>query len=186
MRPVVVYVDYENLRYSATHAFGMEVAEINPIVLGELIVARREEPSFLEEIRVYRGSPSFELDRDRAVRQSQWVKRFVPDQRFTFQTRPMRYLAGKPREKGIDVALAIDLVLHSINHPETAAVIVSRDTDFQPAVEAFLKLSTDSASIEVASCEGLSRLHGAERHHPWCHVLTRKDFEAIRDDALDA
>jgi hypothetical protein len=37
--------------------------------------------------------------------------------------------------------------------------------------------------IEVAACEGLSRLHGLVRDSPWCHQLSREDFEAIRDDA---
>lgn len=183
VQPVVLYVDYENLRYSASHAFGSEITEVNPVLLGELIVSRRERASVLTEVRVYRGEPSFELDQVRAIRQFEWASRMAKDSRFVFVTRPMKYLGGRPREKGIDVALALDLVLHSISSPEAAAVVVSRDSDFQPALEAFIRISTAADSLEVASFEGLSRLHGPIRHHPWCHVLSREDFEAIRDEA---
>lgn len=183
MQSVVLYVDYENLRHSALHAFGLEVQNISPIALGEMIVSRRVNPSLLVEVRVYRGSPSFELDNERAVNQAEWVRRCARDPRFTFVTRPMRYLGGRGREKGIDVALAIDLVLHTLNRSDCVAVLVSRDTDFQPALETVIRLSAGLAMIEVAACEGLSRLHGLVRDSPWCHVLSREDFEAIRDDA---
>lgn len=182
MEPVVLYVDYENLRYSALHAFGIEVLNISPIKLGEMIVSRRRESSFLAEVRVYRGSSSFELDNERAVRQANWVRRCAADRRFTFITRPMKYLGGRGREKGIDVALAIDLVLHASNRPECAAVLVSRDADFQPALETAMEFSAGLATVEVASCEGLTRLHGLVRGSPWCHVLSREDFEVISDD----
>lgn len=182
MRPVVLYVDYENLRHSALHAFGVELENVRPVALGELIVSRRTERSSLAEVRVYRGSPSFELDRDRATRQSNWVRRNSSDPRFRMVTRPMRYIGGRGREKGIDVALAIDLVLHSIWKSDIAAVLVSRDSDLQPALETFLDVSSGDTPIEVVSCEGLSRLHGRIRDLPWCHFLSREDFELIRDD----
>lgn len=57
----------------------------------------------------------------------------MTDSRFVFIDRPLKYpKAGEafpPVEKGIDVALAIDLVMHPLRLPDAAAVLVTRDTD---------------------------------------------------------
>lgn len=61
--------------------------------------------------------------------------------------RPLRYppiwaaKAGeKPREKGVDVKLAIDTVIMVVEKNYDTAVIVSCDTDLDPVVEALLEL----------------------------------------------
>jgi NYN domain len=186
MRPVVLYVDYENVRYWQLHEFGMKPAEFNVVRLGQIIVDRRHEASLLLQVRTYRGSPSARFDRRRFNRQRRWLARNMTDSRFVFIDRPLKYPkpgeAFPPVEKGIDVALAIDLVMHPLRLPDAAAVLVTRDTDLEPALEAFVSLANGKTPIEVVSCGEATRLHLASRMRPWCHYLTREDFERIRED----
>jgi hypothetical protein len=187
MRAVILYVDYENLRYWQTHAFEMVPLDLNVVKLGELIASRRHEPSILREVRVYRGTPHPRLERKKFERQLKWGERLVDDGRATLISRPLKYFEAGGRsvgfEKGIDVALAIDLVAHPFRHPGAAAILVSRDDDLSPALEAFVDLAVGNSPIEVVSCRSLSRLRLGESWRPWCHQLSREDFEAIRDDA---
>lgn len=186
MRPVVLYVDYENVRYWQTHAFATAPFDLNVIRLGELIVSRRHEPSSLREVRVYRGIPRRRLERKKFDRQLEWSERLKEDNRVTLISRPLKYIVTQDKpvgiEKGIDVALAIDLVAHPHRHPGAAAVLASRDDDLSPALEAFIDLAAGSSPIEVMSCRSLSRLHVGKSWRPWCHQLSSEDFVAIRDD----
>lgn len=146
MRPVVLYVDYENVRYWQLHEFGMKPAEFNVVRLGQIIADRRHESSKLFQVRTYRGSPSARFDKRRFSRQKKWLTRNMTDSRFVFVDRPLKYPkpgeAFSPMEKGIDVALAIDLVMHPLRLPDAAAVLVTRDTDLQPALEHLFRWPT--------------------------------------------
>lgn len=185
MRPVVLYVDYENVRHWQTHAFSTPAYELDVIRLGELIASRRHEPSVLHRVRVYRGIPNRRLERQRFDRQKEWQDRLRRDRRSTLVSRPLRYLQsnGKPvgSEKGIDVALAIDLVAHPIKYPGAAAVLASRDDDLTPSLEAFIVIAKRMTPIEVVSCESLSRLRLGQSWRPWCHQLSEEDFKLIRE-----
>lgn len=186
IRPVVLYVDYENLRHWQTDAYDQHPADLNVVVLGELIAARRHEESHLMQARVYRGTPNRKTDSVRADRQALWLARSQRDPRFVFITQPLKYrwdgTKNCPIEKGIDVSLAIDLVMHPFRFPTCAAVLLSRDQDFQPALEAFVDFAAGLAPLEVASCPPLSRLYLGKTKRPWCHYLSREDLVAIRDD----
>lgn len=186
MREVIVYVDYENLRHSPFYAFGYEARDLNPLRLGELLVSRRNEPSKLAQVRIYRGRPSFDHERDRAERQIAWENRVRSDSRCELITRPLHYTSNRRnrpgREKGIDVSLAIDFTLHTIRTPNLAAILVTRDADLLPALEAFQELRSDETPFELASCDGLNRLQLGAKDWPWCHFLTQADFELIRED----
>ena len=187
MRPVVLYVDYENLRHWPADAYSDSPEDLDVVRLGELIASRRHEESILMQARVYRGVPNNRLDAKRARRQSRWLERCMIDSRFVFISQPLKYRwdgnANIPVEKGIDVALAIDLAMHPFRFPTCAAVLLSRDQDLQPAIEAFVEFAAGQSPLEVASCPSLSRLYLASTKRPWCHYLSREDFEAIRDNA---
>lgn len=186
MRPVVLYVDYENLRHWPSDAYAEDPAEIDVVRLGELISERRHEASTLMQVRVYRGIPNAKLDGERLRRQDGWLQRRLTDKRFMLVSQPLKYrLVGtkfRPVEKGIDVALAIDLVMHPFRFPGCAAVLISRDQDFQPALHAFVEFAAGTSPLEVASCPPLSRLYLGKTKRPWCHYLSREDFLAVRDN----
>lgn len=84
-------------------------------------------------------------------------------------------LAGpSPREKGVDVALAINLVQSARLGEYDATVVFSGDTDLLPAVE--MAFRRTQPRIEVACWTGAKPLWFPEclaqetkRHLPYCH-----------------
>ncbi|MFN8169598.1 MAG: NYN domain-containing protein [Candidatus Nanopelagicales bacterium] len=59
------------------------------------------------------------------------------------------------REKGVDVALAVDLVRMAIGKEYEVGIVFSRDTELEPAIDLALKLG---AHTEVATWAGGSRI----------------------------
>jgi uncharacterized LabA/DUF88 family protein len=114
------------------------------------------------------------------------VNRWMRDARVMPITRPLQYSwQGGVRtsfEKGIDVALAVDLIRLAHSSADVDAVIVSRDSDLNPALEAFVESDRLGRRIEVVSCKKMERLRLWNSSRPWCHYLTREDFELIRED----
>lgn len=100
--------------------------------------------------------------------------------------RPIRWEAGapvewEPREKGIDVLLAVDLVRGALNDEYDVAVLVSADSDLVPAAEAVLdsgKWLEFAAWIPDTGYAPHLRVKGRQT---WCHFLTRRDFELVSD-----
>ena len=93
-------------------------------------------------------------------------------------TRPLAYdNAGKPREKGIDTMLAVDLALGAARDQFSAAVVFSGDADLLPGVEA-------AASLGVA-CDSASWIGGRRRlqQQPvkYSYLLSNEDYRMVRD-----
>ena len=87
----------------------------------------------------------------------------------------------RPREKGIDVSLAIDMVELALDGAYEVGILFSRDNDLLPPIELVRKRG--GVHIEVASWQGASKLFlPADGKHKklWCHVLTEADFNAVR------
>jgi hypothetical protein len=103
-------------------------------------------------------------------------------------SRTLRYPGGwptdKPQEKGVDVALAVDLVLMAVKKEFDVGVLVSNDTDLLPALEGVLALENSPVEVEVASWQPDSG-HGYRLRIPevslWCNWLDRTDYEAAAD-----
>lgn len=186
-RPVVVLIDYENMRFTPKHAFGTDKVDFSPLLFSELIVARRKTPSALLQTRVYRGLPDPNFDGARNSRDMSRINTWTADHRVVVITRPLQYVwrngARARFEKGIDVSLAIDLLRHAHSDTDADVVVASRDSDLNPALEAFVEADRMRRRIEVVSSHGLERLRLWNSNKPWCHYLSREDFEAIRDDA---
>jgi uncharacterized LabA/DUF88 family protein len=74
-----------------------------------------------------------------------------------------------PTEKGIDVAIAVDLIHLALRRQYDALVLFSGDTDLLPAIEAIKSLGL--SHLEVACWSGVRplRLSGtALPYSPWC------------------
>ena len=89
------------------------------------------------------------------------------------------------QEKGIDVALAVDLVMMVARHECDVAVVFSSDTDLLPAIEAAIALRPgDSPCCEVAAWAGPGMrpralsVRGARLRQ---HLLGPDDFRAVAD-----
>jgi hypothetical protein len=193
---VVVFVDYQNVLNDARHVFhekpfGPADGQIDPIALGHLLARRHpfgvSERRACHEVRVYRGRPDprKEPQTNAAhMRQCQaWESAGA-----SVTTRPLRYPRGWPKEraeeKGIDVQIAIDIVMMAINQEFDVAILASTDTDQRPVLEALPALPMNpTPAIEVAAWRGersnnrLSALGVVT----WPHLLEANDYRKVRD-----
>ena len=185
---VIVFVDYENLRFSALDCFHNSDAShtdgnVTPGMLGDLLVERRNRPSELTQVRVYRGRPSPVRQPSaaaaNAVRETGW--RYDPKVEIIHRDirYPKNYPALPAQEKGVDVALAVDFVRLAFQEAYDVGIMVSRDTDLLPALETVMDLHL--AHVEVAAWHNTTRLAFPGTQLPWCHRLTRDDYDSIRD-----
>jgi hypothetical protein len=99
--------------------------------------------------------------------------------------RPLRYPPDWPdtpaTEKGIDVAIAVDLVRLACTSSYDAGILVSADADLMPAIETIFELKL--AHIKVATWAGANKLRFPDTQLPWCHYLSAADFHALEDHA---
>lgn len=116
---VIVFIDYQNAHGWARRQFHPSAADpavghVDPLRLGRLLVARRKRPSRLEGVRVYRGRPNPDRQARSAAANDRQTVAWERSGAVTVIRRPLRYPGDWPTtpaaEKGIDVALAIDLV----------------------------------------------------------------------------
>ena len=185
-RPVLVFIDYENMRYTPKHAFGSSPVDFSPTRFSQLVISRRNVLSRIYQVRVYRGMSKLDIHPERAGRDEARVKQWEKDQRVVAVTRSLQYrwVDGRPvgYEKGIDVALAVDLIRFAHSDVEADVVVASRDSDLNPALEAFIEADRLNRRIEVVSSKRLERLRIWNSQKPWCHYLTKEDFDLIRED----
>lgn len=157
---VVVFIDYQNAHLAALDSFhpartAASFGHIEPRALGDLLVARRvghRLPSELSGVRVYRGRPEPRRQPGAAANDRQ-TDAWDRQRDVTTIRRPLRYPRGWPnvpaQEKGIDVALAVDLVRLAAEGAYDVAIVLSGDTDLLPAIETVATLT--GAHVEVAA-----------------------------------
>ncbi|MCC7364024.1 MAG: NYN domain-containing protein [Dehalococcoidia bacterium] len=188
----MVFIDAQNFYRGARRAFfdsnaSFVAGQYHPTSLGELL-ASRDPGRELTEVRLYTGRPDprFQPKSHHAnVRQcAAWEASgcFVSH-------RPVRYLPSEsaggrpvPMEKGIDVALAVDLISLAIRGTYDIGVLCTADSDLGPAVEAVL--DTTDCTVEVAAWRGPGppqRLSLPDRN-VWCHWLRRADYDQVCDE----
>jgi uncharacterized LabA/DUF88 family protein len=193
---VVLFVDYQNAYRRARAAFRgpgghPQAGQFDPLRLGKLIAERNPwAPRELTQVRVYRGRPDRTKDlrtHGANIRQSV-AQELAGRDKVTVITRPLRYPADWPihaaEEKGIDVALAVDFVMMAVRHEYDVGVIMSTDTDLQPALEAVVSLGGNPRCEVVAWTNpraGHSRRIGVRGSRVWCHWLNAQDYEAVAD-----
>lgn len=194
---VVLFVDYENMHRCAVHAFNLTNGHFWPWQPGELLVNRRNTrvpnvPCLLSQVRVYRGLPdSRRQPKANAANQAQtaaWEKSAITPAGIAIFRRPLKYPMdwpkgnGNPQEKGVDVALAVDLVQMTYQDAFDVGIVCSHDTDLSPALDAVARASTSRVHLEVASWSPMKRIsYSGQPGKPWCHHLNKQDFDAVRD-----
>jgi hypothetical protein len=85
------------------------------------------------------------------------------------------------REKGIDVMLAVDMVMGAIRDEYDVAILMSADTDLIPAAEA---VTEAGKWVEFAAWRpdvGYASHLRIDGRRTWCHDLRRSDFERVGD-----
>jgi uncharacterized LabA/DUF88 family protein len=185
---VVVFMDYQNIHGWARRRFldlGADPGDghVFPLKVAELLVSRRRRDSELLEVRVYRGRPNPERQPGAARANDRQTDMWERSDQVTVVRRnlqyPPDYPVAKATEKGIDVAVAVDMIRLGMSGYMDAAILFSSDNDLLPAVEVLWKMS--SCHVEVAAWSGASRLRFPETQSPWCHHLTETDFQTVCD-----
>lgn len=192
---MAVFLDYQNVHFSAREVFGgyggaPEDTLVDPLKIAETIVDKRTKPGVLDAVHVYRGRPSPDRQPVPAAANDMQTSAWSRDRRVHVVRRALRYprdfgepgCTERPREKGVDVHLAIDLVRGALENAYDVAVLFSRDTDLLPAVEmVFDQHQRTGASIELATWQGTSRLRLGDTQLPYCHLLSETEWQTCRD-----
>jgi uncharacterized LabA/DUF88 family protein len=186
---VIVFVDYQNAHGTARRAFKAVNADpasghVDPLRLGQLLVARRKRPSELVSVRVYRGRPSPDRQPGSAAANDRQTVAWNRSGMVEVIRRPLLYRYDWPitpaSEKGIDVSLAVDLVRLGIAKVYDVAIVFSSDTDLMPAIETVVDFRL--GHVEVANWSGTNRLRFPGTQLPWCHSIDERTYRTIDDN----
>lgn len=186
---VAVFIDYQNCYKGARWAFCPDSpshvdGQILPRLLALTLKNKAAGDRELIGVWVYRGLPSSKFDSkgygaaDRQV--AMWSQQALVHP----VTRPLNYRDPEaPKEKGIDVRIAIDIVTMAMRDECDIAVLMSDDTDLLPALEAVAGMKSTSA-IEVATWQP-SRDEAATPlrvpgHACLIHRLTEADYHRVQ------
>lgn len=176
---LALFVDGQNTYKGAREAFCSDNAhytqgQIDPRKVAELIAGRGTadgSPCAASSVRVYTGFPdSYKNPKGYGAFRRQrafWITRGI-----TVIARPLRYPydpTQKPQEKGVDVAIALDIAKMALNKEFDIGVLFSTDTDLLPAIE-FVRENCDS-DIIMATAAWKSPTANRSLWLPglWCH-----------------
>jgi len=186
---VAVFIDGMNMYRGARDAFFSAydphtAGQFDPMQLAQAICRHGPPPNepgsrVLSAVRIYQGTPSSHDRKGYAADQrhrSAWEKKGI-----TVVTRPLRYDGrdSPPHEKGIDVALAIDLVAMGIDGDYDVGVLASADTDLLPALEYLFRrgVRVETAAWRASTPQNLI-VSGTTL---WPHYLRRNAYNAVAD-----
>lgn len=196
---VCVLIDYQNIHLTAHDLFAppgtpVRGSLVHPLAFAEKVVevraARQQIPrqkiTQLHAVKVFRGAPSNQREPglySAAQRQSAMWSR---DPRVEVTYRTLRYprnwgqpwCSDRPREKGIDVLVALELVDQARSGTHDIVILASHDTDMEPAIERAFR--ERHARIETAGWQGARRLRPHGRN-VWHTALDASHFVKTRD-----
>lgn len=188
---VAVFLDYQNVYRGARSAFGLTggphwAGQVYPRRLGLKAKGVGNAERELVAVRAYRGLPSGQYDPKGFGAAQRQVAMWAQQDLVTPRTRPLNYMdPSQPKEKGIDVLLAVDFVTMAMRREYDVGVLFSADTDLVPALEAVIHLR-GPAACEVACwvpSDGSSpRRLRVPGQAIYCHKFTRADYDHVADD----
>lgn len=196
MTRVAVFVDYQNVYKGCRRAFGWDepsdppwVGQIDPYRLGTLLcqLGRNVDPERkLVGVKVFRGQPSNEENPKGYSACQRQVESWRRNPLVEVTTRLLDYnlkvddgrgrLITVPREKGIDVLLAMGVVGGMPDYD--VAILCSRDTDLQPALEEVRR----RGKIIEQMCWGRARGWTVNGRALWCHHLQPSHYDQVSDE----
>ena len=208
-------IDYQNVHLTGAGLFEPHQPPhehlVHPLYYANRIVGcrnQRQRPGFphavVTKVLVYRGLPSADIDPRSYGRNLAQKADWELDPRVKVTHRPLRYqyhrdgdgrkatdqqgrwlTIGKPREKGIDVLVALAVIREARDPDVDLVILCSQDTDLEPSLDEALTL--DSAKIETASWFDPKSPHSSHEIRPtgstkiWNIRLGATDFAACRD-----
>jgi uncharacterized LabA/DUF88 family protein len=192
---VAVVMDYQNIHLTARDIFapyGTPTHEtlIHPLLFAERLLAVRaakqgdevQRSAVLSAVYVYRGAPSNahqpDLYRYSQAQRAEWTR----DPRVHVIYRTLWYAKDfpsiPPREKGVDVLVAINLVRLAEQGDCDVVILAAHDTDLEPALE--MAAGTGRRKIETAGWTDCKRLRIPGRNL-WHTALDGNEFVLSRD-----
>lgn len=196
---MAVFIDYQNTYNGARDVFGWRydhytAGQVFPRRLGVLLVDRGrtvDSSRELTSVTVFRGEPSAAHSRSGQAACQRQVRFWAAQASVEPVTRPLKYYpvgvdrwgnrTWDGREKGIDVLIALKMVMGAMRDEYDTAVLVTTDTDLVPAMETVCELGK---RCEVAAWQsrdgGRSRLSVPTRN-VWCHWLSEADYHRVED-----
>lgn len=199
---VVVFVDYQNVYRRARDAFhthGVDphwCGQVDPMRLARHLVADSKYDRSLQEVRVYRGLPANTRDPKGYAATRRQVAAWEAEPLCTVITRTLQYPPGwptghlpgeAPREKGIDVALAVDLAVMASRKQYDVAILCSLDTDLTPSLEFVCDLTRawGKPRVEVAAWSAEGQTNGrlsVPGTRIYCHWIDVTTYNSMRDN----
>ena len=188
---LALFLDAQNVYYRARHTFFADTGphvngQINPGAVAELIAARggpQGAPVQVQGIRIYTGFHT-QGRNPLAYSSHRRQRAFWEGQGCVVTSRPLRYLgqdARSGREKGVDVALAVDYIDQATRSEFDIGVIFSMDSDLSPALE-FVKNRNELGVVPAtAAWYGEGPYSQINVSGVWCHRLSRADYDAVHD-----
>jgi hypothetical protein len=188
------FIDYQNVHLIGHGRFAppgtpVHRTVVHPLLLAERLAGKRREQGDVELVRVFRGRPNPEWQPVLASVNDAQTDNWERDPRVSVLRRDLNYRgwpALPPQEKGVDVALAVDLIETALLGQYDDGIVFSCDTDLLPAIEVAFRRTPPR--IEIASWRGARPLWFPEglastprRYLPFCHFLDADDFGAVRD-----
>lgn len=188
---LALFIDYQNCYKRARGAFFPQGCashvdgQVLPLRLGAKLKLAAAGDRQLVAVRVYRGLPSPAHDPNSYSAAQRQIAAWDAQACVETVTRPLNYRNPlEPREKGIDVRLAIDIVAMRMRNLFDTAILMSDDTDLLPALELVADVYGTSA-VEVATWvpfDGRSSKPLRVRDHGCLtHRLTEKDYHHVHD-----
>jgi hypothetical protein len=85
------------------------------------------------------------------------------------------------REKGIDVLIALSMVVGAMRDEYDVAVLFSADTDLLPALEKVIELGKRCEVAAWTSPNGARSRLSLSGPNLWCHWLNETDYDMLED-----
>ena len=182
---VVAFFDCQNLFKFSRNLWGYSYPNFDPIKLAQTITVKYSDDQWkLEKINLYTGLHA-------RTRNPEWhefwnrklLNHKTADTRVSYFTTPLRYANGIPREKGVDIRIALDLVRMARKNEYDVALLFSQDNDFAEVAQEIREISTEYGRwIKIVSAypyESGFDLRGVDRTD-WIPI-PRVDYDACID-----
>ena len=197
---MTVFLDYQNVYRRARATFHDHendphwMGQVDPVRLAEHLAADSTYDRVLHEVRIYRGIPSQKRDPKGYAAGRRQVSGWATDPRVKVSTRTLQYLVDPDdpdrvvsvREKGIDVALAIDFATLALEKAYDVGILFSLDTDLNPSLEyvAAKQRAWGKPRTEVAAWTNpalTNRRLAISGHQIYCHWVDASAYTKVQD-----
>jgi uncharacterized LabA/DUF88 family protein len=182
---VVTFFDCQNLFKTVKNLWGYSFPNFDPIKLSQKIVSMHcGELWILTAIHIYTGIHDAAVNRGL---HDFWNRKLLShkasDSRVSIFTSPLRYSNGIPREKGIDIRIALDLVKTVRKGECDIVVLFSQDSDFTEVAKEVREIAKERGRwVKIASAfpyDASKNRIGIEATD-WIHI-SKSDYDSCID-----